>query len=79
MNASPSIRLFWASGVDEEARCLFSYYLKIPPSHPALCRDRLSEQASTPDFLESFLPFHRVYYLHEHTAKTIEAHTLTGA
>lgn len=30
MNASPSIRLFWASGVDEEARCLFSYYLKIP-------------------------------------------------
>lgn len=48
------------------------------PSHPALCRDRLSEQASTPDFLESFLPFHRVYYLHEHTAKTIEAHTLAG-
>lgn len=30
MNASPSIRLFWASGVDEEARYLFSYYLKIP-------------------------------------------------
>lgn len=49
------------------------------PSHSALCRDRLSEQASTPDFLESFLPFHRIYYLHEHTAKTIEAHTLAGA
>lgn len=62
MNARPSIRPFLggASGVDEEARCLFSYYLKIP-HRIRLCAVTVYQNnlvSTSPDFLKSsgFLP-----------------------
>lgn len=54
MNASPSICFFWASGVDEEARCLFSYYLKIP-HRIRLCAVTVYQNKLLLLFLESFL------------------------